>query len=1030
MRRIKILLMFTLVFVTLSGMGNASFAANFEDVSGTSSYFSYIHQLKELGVADGIEEGLFGPGQPLTRAQFAKFVSVAFKLEENGSPVPFSDIQDHWAANYIRAANQAGITNGTSDSTFSPNQFLLRQEAAAMVWRYAKKVGLSPGTVLEFSAEPDPWAAEGTSSVIAHGWYGKEVKQDNAAWSYRPKDAMTREEMAALLALAMKDIPALSFQGSPGVSSSFPSGVVPYGSMVILSTPTSGAAIYYTTDGSDPKTSHTRKHYQAPIAMLKDVQLKTYAVYSSSDKVTASRVSTYRYAIDGPVQAQPAGLNDPLDNFDQVLSRTNMYIADDKPAYFGGDSGRMARTSEETGEVIYRTGYDISSFIVYSYFFTGVAIEKFRLFASEDGNDYTEVPAKVYPVGYPANNWQQYAYEASSLPPNTRFLKIELPGSAKNWTPQLSKVILNRSAASVDIKSTRSTESSQTELSSASAGARIYYRLNKGSAFQPYKEPLHLTGYNVLETYAVKDGMALSPIRKYTINASSDVKVDKFGQMVSANFSTKVKHDSELKTDAAADAAYYGSLNPPKERDRYGGLAGSAAKYGLRGTGFFKIRQLGSRKVMTTPEGNLFFSLGVNGITSDETYTMVKGREEEFEWIPPYEGAYQSAFIGPKHDSFSFYLANKYKKTGEFPTDSSMYSEAVGRLKNWGFNSAGGYSPEKYGSENNFPHTRTLPLGSMDWANPSGGIDIFDIFAPDAEAKIDLAFKKALTPYKNDPFLIGYFIGNEYDFHKFYSHVPKLKASSAAIKGRLVQRLKDKYVNIGAFNSSWGTSFTSFEDLKEAELPLETSQAWKDMDDFFYYYLDTFFGTVSRLYHKYDPNHLLLGDRWITTTFHNEKIRAILSKVEGKYVDVISINYYTYKLETDLLKDVYEKTGGKPILVSEFGYGTEEQGLDPLLPNAAFNQTERGLRYRNYVEGLASLDFVVGTHLFNYVDQAGSGRYWSGIGDWSERYNSGLVNVSDRPYKDYLKGIMATNYDIYKVMLRERTKFYHDFSKK
>ncbi len=71
--------------------------------------------------------------------------------------------------------------------------------------------------------------------------------------------------------------------------------------------------------------------------------------------------------------------------------------------------------------------------------------------------------------------------------------------------------------------------------------------------------------------------------------------------------------------------------------------------------------------------------------------------------------------------------------------------------------------------------------------------------------------------------LIGYFIDNEYDFHKFYSHVPKLKASQAAIKGRLVKRLKDKYQDINKFNSHWGTSFQSFEDLKEAELPIKTS---------------------------------------------------------------------------------------------------------------------------------------------------------------------------------------------------------------
>ena len=54
--------------------------------------------------------------------------------------------------------------------------------------------------------------------------------------------------------------------------------------------------------------------------------------------------------------------------------------------------------------------------------------------------------------------------------------------------------------------------------------------------------------------------------------------------------------------------------------------------------------------------------------------------------------------------------------------------------------------------------------------------------------------------------------------------------------------------------------------------------------------------------------------------------------MEGKYSDVISINYYSYKIEADLLNEVYTKSGGRPILLSEFGYGTAEQGLQPFCP--------------------------------------------------------------------------------------------------
>ncbi|MEV5027897.1 S-layer homology domain-containing protein [Paenibacillus sp. LPE1-1-1.1] len=1030
MRKLSITVAAMIALASLPCTGFSAATADFKDVPDTSPYFAYIRDLKTLGIADGIAEGIYGPKQTLTRAQFAKFVSVAFQLKDQGGAVPFPDIRDHWAAAYIRAAYQAGIVNGTSATTFSPNEPVKREEASVMVWRYAKKQGLAPGGALNFSDKPNTWAAEEISGIIAHGWYGSDITRDSSAWSYRPQDAMTREEAAALIDLSMKEIPgSLSLAAIPvnGVTSGLPSGSVPYGSMAILSAARPGAAIYYTTDGSDPRTSSARKPYTSPIPVLGGLQLKTCAVYHPvSGKTEVSGVSVYKYEVGAVTPPGPSvGLYDPLESFKRMATRTNMYIATNHPANFGSDAKRIARTSTAPGSIVYHTEYDIASVLFYSYFFTGVELEKSKTFASADGKTYKEIPIKAYPVGNPSGDWQQYAYEAFSLPAGTRYLKIELHGVAKSWSPQLSRVSINRSTASIDVSSTRNVESLQVELSSATQGARIYYRKDNAPAYQLYTGPFQLTGYSVLETYAVKDGLVPSPIRKTKLNASNKIQVDRFGQMISANFPGKVTTELQVEADAEADASYYAGLTPPSGRDRFGGLAGSAAKYGLQKKGFFAIQQMGSRKVMTTPDGNLFFSLGVNGLTANETFTMVKGREELFESIPSILGEYKTAYNGS--NNFSYYLANKYLKTGKVPTEHAVYSEAAGRIKKWGFNSVGGFSPDKYGSENNLPYVRMLPLASMNWAKING-ISLFDIFAPDAVAKLDKSFAQVVKPTKDDPMLIGYFIDNEYDFHKFYSHVPKLKASEAAIKGRLVKRLKDKYQDIDKFNSEWQTNFKSFEDLKEAELPIKTSAAWRDMDAFFRYYLDTFYGTVSRLYRKYDPNHLLLGDRWLTTPFHNEKFRSIMAELEGKYVDVISINYYSYNLDADLLKDVYAKSGGKPILISEFGFGTTEQGLDPLLENSAENQSQRGTRYRNYLEAAASLDNIVGAHVFNYVDQAALGRYWEGV--WGERYNSGLVNVADRPYKEYLKEVMATNYDIYKVLLGERPMFYYDLSQK
>lgn len=718
------------------------------------------------------------------------------------------------------------------------------------------------------------------------------------------------------------------------------------------------------------------------------------------------------------------GIGDPLGDFGLTDVRANVYIAHDNPGYYGGDTSRAVRATVSPGMLVYKSDADMASFSVRSYYFAGLALKKLKFYVSADGKQYSEIPAASYPSGDPANNWQPYAYENMALPAGTRYLKIELLGKDKAWTPQLSEVAINLNTASATLTTTKIAGGVQATLDTATEGARIYYRLSKGVDYTLYKSPLQLKGYNQLEAYAVKDGRMPSPVRSYPVNASADVTLDRFGQMETAKFAGKVTSESQLAADVAVDAAYYGSLEPPADRDAYGGLDGSAAKYGLKAKGYFAIQKLSGRPVMTTPSGNLYFSLAVNGVTANETYSLVKGRETKYEYVPPYAGEYKPAYLGT--DSFSYYVANKYRKTGVFPTEHNIYMEAIGRLQKWGFNGIGAFSPEKYGEEGLFPYVRMLPLEGMSWAKLDG-LSLFDIYAPGAEAKLDQAFAQAVAPYKDDPMLVGYFIGNEYDYTKFFAQVPKLKASKAAIKGRLVERLQARYVTIAAFNAAWKTRYKSFAELNNAALTVSTTAAWKDMNELFAEYLDRFFGTVSRLYRKYDPNHLLLGDRWLVTAFRDDKLRGMLAAAEGKYVDVVSVNYYTHKLELDMLSDLYKKSG-KPILMSEFGFGTTEQGLEQLVQKAADDQYQRGLRYRSYVEGAAALPYVVGANVFNYVDQAGLGRYWQGT--WGEHYNSGLVNVADRPYKDYAAAAKMTNDDIYKIMLGQRTKYDYDANRK
>ncbi|AZN41326.1 sugar-binding protein [Paenibacillus albus] len=73
------------------------------------------------------------------------------------------------------------------------------------------------------------------------------------------------------------------------------------GTEVSLSTSTAGAVIYYTLDGSDPRTSGTRTAYNDPIIIQDATSLKTYAEVDGKPK---SSVTVYQYTIGTGVQGE------------------------------------------------------------------------------------------------------------------------------------------------------------------------------------------------------------------------------------------------------------------------------------------------------------------------------------------------------------------------------------------------------------------------------------------------------------------------------------------------------------------------------------------------------------------------------------------------------------------------------------------------------------------------------------------------------------------------------------------------------
>jgi hypothetical protein len=507
-------------------------------------------------------------------------------------------------------------------------------------------------------------------------------------------------------------------------------------------------------------------------------------------------------------------------------------------------------------------------------------------------------------------------------------------------------------------------------------------------------------------------------------SAGPRISIDRFGQSIKAGFPEKVTSEEELKHDLQAETEYLAGLQPPAT-DPYGGLPGSGAKLGLKATGFFHVQRKDKRWILVDPDGNAFFHLGVCGFNPCDDYTFVEGRREIYQWLPEHGGPFQTAWHPDGYWSslaVSFHLVNTIRKTGRPYASADYTARMIGRVRKWGFNSAGAFGAGDDGvrARLRFPHAASLPLSPWEgFPELPGAHGAFDPFDAAIRRRCDENFAAQVAPRAGDPLVIGYFLNNEPLYEDLPRAIPALDGKHAC-KQRLARMLEEKYRAVAAMNLAWETSFGSFAEVAAKGLPVKTRAAAADMKEFTALFLETYFQLVAETFHKYDKNHMLLGNRLQSGTINNEP----LCRLSGKYLDVVSFNYYTYCLDKQFLNRIYTWTRGRPMFLSEFYYDSPKDSGLPGGGKDVTSQRERGLAYRNYVEQAASLGYVVGIEWFTLVDQSVTGRFFEKYN--GENANTGLISVADRPWKTMLAEMMKTNYDIYRVFFGRREPFAFD----
>ena len=98
----------------------------FTDISGHWAE-PFIRGLASMNLTHGFADGSYQPDQPMTRAQYAALVAVAFNPTPKRPAPDFVDVSpDFWAYKALQIAASSGFVSGFGDRTFRPAQNVQR----------------------------------------------------------------------------------------------------------------------------------------------------------------------------------------------------------------------------------------------------------------------------------------------------------------------------------------------------------------------------------------------------------------------------------------------------------------------------------------------------------------------------------------------------------------------------------------------------------------------------------------------------------------------------------------------------------------------------------------------------------------------------------------------------------------------------------------------------------------------------------------------------------------------------------------
>lgn len=440
----------------------------------------------------------------------------------------------------------------------------------------------------------------------------------------------------------------------------------------------------------------------------------------------------------------------------------------------------------------------------------------------------------------------------------------------------------------------------------------------------------------------------------------------------------------------------------PYPADSFGAIQGTGstprARFGL-------ARDTAGRWSLVAPSGNRFFSTGICAVGAC-VWGLVGDRQNFYQSLPPKTAPYTEHWWsivgsdGRNIDTLNQYSLNLFKKYGS-GWKPLAYSKMVQRMKTWGFNTlAAAYDPS-VDSTYGMPSAPVIGIRGPHKRLPSvrGGALMSDAYDPAFPNSVATSIASQLTAYPENALQIGLFVDNELPWGDVNSSdrstrylVPYATLrgpSNQPAKVQFVNDMTNQYGSIGALNTSWGTTYSSWSAM------LNNAFTWptvlkpglvSDFNAFTLAFARKYFQTVRTALTNRGYQGLYLGCRFDSMTPESEQACK-------EYCDVLSFNCYEKNpdIHFSFLKNI-----DFPVLISEFGFGASDNGRIGWGLYQTLSESDRVAAYVNYANRARQWSNLVGLHYYKWEDHPFSGDS-VGVAP-GDNTSSGLVSICDVPY--------------------------------